>query len=221
MRLSKERVLNLARAHINLPPLATSDQQQVETMYELLKTSLLEERPWPFALAITDKLQTTKEGDNLNYQYRYKLPADALDVISLNPNQTGRSVGVLSNYDSIRIGIAPNDEDVRTRLSSASQKFYFKNGILYTNVKTDEVLYKRDPEEKEFSTDFMLALSWYLAKYLAISIAGTPELAGYCAREGDAHHARAYRTLNRLLPGIDQSVIDSWIRQYFGRIYWS
>ena len=220
-KLSKEKIVNLARSHINLPPLATGEQMQVDEMYELLKTSMLEERPWPFTLSITSDIQETKNGENLNYFYRYRTPANALGVVAINPNAQGNSNRVLSNYDSIRIGIAPNDENAYTRLSSTEPQFYFKGGILYSNCPVTEILYKKDPDEKEFTTDFMLALSWYLAKYLAVSISGQPELAAYCAREGDNHHARAYRSLARLLPGIDKAVLDSWIRQYWGRLYWS
>ena len=219
-KLSKERVINLARNHVNLPPLASSSQVQAEEMYELIKASMLEERPWPFCLEITSDLRPTESGQKLNYSYKYKLPTDAVGVVALSPNANYTVGDTLSRYDLIRIGIAPNDDQPPAASTNNLDGFHFKDGILHTNTKVDEVLYKREPAEKEFTTDFMLSLSWSLARYLAITVLGKSDIAAYCKQEADQYHSRAYKGLTRQFPNIDRKMLDSWVRQYYGRLWY-
>ena len=219
IKLSKEKVINLARAHITLPPLNAGAQRSTEEMYELLKTSMLEERPWPFCLALTTDIQSTDGGENLNYSFKYRLPADALGVVALNPNERYTLAAAASNYDLLRVGLSPGDDQPLSALTSR-QDFYFKAGILYSNVAVNEILYKRDPDEREFSTDFMLSLSWQLAKYLATSAKGRADLAAHCEREASMYHARAYRHLTQQFPGIDEKMLRNWIKQFYGRLYY-
>ena len=218
-KLSKEKVVNLARAHISLPPLSSSALRQTEEMYELLKSSMLDERPWPFCIALTSDVQSTTGGENLNFSYKYRIPADAVGVVALNPNQRYRESTRTSNYDLIRTGLTPDDDQPLASLTN-SQDFYFKAGILYSNIAVTEILYKRDPDEKEFSTDFMLSLSWQLAKYLSVSSKGRADLAAHCEREAGMYHARALRGLTQQFPSIDQKMLQNWIRQFYGRLYY-
>ena len=218
-KLSKEAVINLARSHITLPPLSSSAQKTTEDMYELLKSSAINERPWPFCLAISQDVQATDGGENLNYSFKYRIPADAVGVVAINPNQRYLTSATASRTDLIRIGLSPGDDLPLAALPSHSD-FYFKAGILYSNVQVTEILYKRDPDEREFSTDFMLSLSWQLARYLSVSVKGRADLAAFCEQEASRYHTRAYRGLTQQFPGIDAKMLNNWVKQYYGRLYY-
>ena len=217
-RLSKEKVINLARQHASLAALNSSTMQQAEEMYELLKDSMLEERPWPFALGLARGLQATDQGEDLNYRFKYRLPSDAVNVIAINSTKPYGIPSAASNYDLIRIGIAPIDDQPVGTLGSATD-FFVKAGLLHTNTEVSDILYVKTPAEKDFSTDFTLALSWALAKYFAITVSNNGELAAYCEREMGRHHTRALRGLNKQFPSIEKKVLYSWLKQYYGALY--
>lgn len=218
IKFSKERIINLARQHASLAALNSSTMSQAEDMFELLKNSMLEERPWPFGLALARELQQTDQGEDLNYQYKYRLPQDAVNVIALNPTTNYSVPNSASNYDLIRIGIAPTD-DQPIGLLKQSSDFFVKAGILHTNCQVTDIMYVKQPAERDFSVDFTLALSWALAKYFAITVSNNGELAAYCEREMNRHHTRALRGLNKQFPSIEKKVLYSWLKQYYGSLY--
>ena len=217
-KLTKPKIINLARKHISLPPISASQQASVEDMYELIKSSMLNERPWPFTVALARTVQTTTQGEDLGYAYKYRIPTDAIGVIALNPSARTRLSAAASNYDLLRVGLTPGDDqplaDVRQ-----NQDYHLKDGILHTFVPVNDLLYKRDAAEKEFTPDFLLSLSWQLAKYFALNQRGTAQYAQYCQQEADMYHARAYRGIAGNFPSIERKQFLSFLRQFYGSLY--
>ena len=193
-KLSKEALINQARHYASLAPLNSANMASAELQYDLIKASMLNERPWPFTVVISSDIHSTTQGEDLGYSKKYRLPADAVGVVALNP-RLRYTPNSNSNYDLIRIGLVPNDDQPVSNLSDG-QDFFVKNGILHANVDVDEILYQRDPKEKDLTVDFTLALAWNMAKYFAITVSNDGSLAAYCANEAETHHAKAVAWIN-------------------------
>ena len=215
--LSKEKVINQARHYVSLAPLNSHTMESAEIQYDLIKASMLQERPWPFTIALSRDIQATTQGEDLGYSYKYRLPVDALGVITINPNQR-YLVSAGSNHDRIRIGLAPVDDQPISNLVQ-EHNYFVKEGILHSNIEVDEILYQKEPKEKDFTVDFMLALSWNLAKFFAISVSNDGQLAAYCANEAETYHAKAMKGLTRMYPSIPARAFTNWVRLYYGSMY--
>ena len=216
-KLTKEGILNLSRRNVSLQGINSSETKHADEIYELEKATLLNERPWGFCLELSRDIQKTDQGKNLGYANKYKLPAKVIGVVALNPS-TNYGSRIAAGRSLLRVGLTPGDDLPRSQIDSFS-KFYFQNGVLHTDAEVNEVLVKIDPEEKDFTTEFLMCLSWRLAKYWAISIRGSGEYAGYAQREANDYHARAYRQLARQFPSIDEKQFYGWIGQYYGSLY--
>ena len=217
-RMSKEKLINQARTYASLAPLNSSTMESAELQYDLLKSSMLTERPWPFTVALSKEVQVTTKGEDLGYDRKYRIPVDAIGVIAINPNQRYLTNTVSSNYDLVRTGLSPGDDAPISRTTPHGD-FFVKSGILHTNVEVSEILYQRDPREKEYSTDFQLSLAWALAKHFAITVSNDGQLAAFCANEAETYHTKAMRGLTRLFPTIPARMLNIWIRVYYGSLY--
>lgn len=216
-KLTKTGIINLSRRHISLPTINASEQKSADEIYELHKATLLNERPWGFCLKLTQDIQPTNEGVDLGYQFKYKLPPKTLGVVALNPSQRF-TVGNVGARALLSVGYTPGD-DLPVSNDISKERFYFEDNVLHCNADVKEALIKIDPEEKKFTVEFMMCLSWQLAKYWAISIRGNGQFAGFAQREANNYHARAYRALARQFPSVDEQRFYGWLRQYYGSLY--
>ena len=216
-KLSKEALINQARSYASLAPLNSATMSTAELQYDLLKASMLRERPWPFTVALSKDIQSTTQGEDLGYSLKYRLPTDAIGVIALNPQNRYLPTSA-SNHDLLRIGLSPGDDQPIANIQQTGE-FFVKDGILHTNVNVTEILYQRDPREKEYTVDFQLSLAWALAKHFAITVSNDGQLAAFCANEAETYHTKAMRGLTRLFPTIPNRILTNWIRVYYGSLY--
>ena len=215
-KLTKNEIINLAlesSAQATLPP----DQLRAfDTIYELIKTSSLRERPWLFTLAATRDVNSTDKGGNRGFAYKYQLPKDTISVLSLNPSST--IPYSLSPAQGLSVGYAIDPYD---KLSQTTQpKYIFVDDVLHTDAEVSEVIYKKDAPESEWTTDFALVVMWKLAEYIATSRTQKPALASQCKRNARDYMIRALRPLSEVGPvPVSDRALQHWLRAWYKAIY--
>ena len=215
-KLTKNDIITLAlesAAQTRLPP----DQlTHFETIYELLKTSTLAERPWLFTLAVSRDLPTTDKGGNRGFTYRYTAPKDAVAVLNINPSST--IPYSISPAQGLSVGYAIDPYD---RLSQTQQpKFVFIDGVLHSDTEVNEIIYKKDAPESEWTGDFALVLMWKVAEYVATSRSQKPELIARCAKNVRDYTIRALRPLLEIGPTpVSEKALQHWLRAWYKALY--
>ena len=215
VKLTKNDIISLAlesAAQLRLPP----DQLQAfDNMYELMKESLLKERPWLFTLTLSKDLTETTEGGNRGFRYKYTLPKDCVQILTLNPSQ---SYITLSPEQARGIGISIDPYAVRN--AAIAPKYIFVNNVLHTDVRVTEVLYKKDAPEAEWPGDFSLALMWKLASYIASTRSQDPAVVNRCNKQSREYHLKALRPIQEVGPvPVTEKALQHWLLLYYNGLY--
>jgi hypothetical protein len=129
---------------------ATPEAEQVNLVFNDVRDTVLREHPWKFArkYATPASLVGLVPG---KWDYMYAYPSDALRVIRI-VNPLG------DDQPPIRFEIANNADDVQVILTNESEPT-----IEYTKQITDP---------QQFDPQFVIALSYRLAQYIAMPITG-------------------------------------------------
>ena len=153
---SEVQIARLALQHIgdrfdiNSLTESSPEAEQVNLVFSDVRDMVLREHPWKFARKYTSPAQLSGTAPG-NWDYMYAYPSDAMRIIRI-VNPLG------DNQPPIRFEIARNSDDVRVILSNESEPTFE-----YTSRVTDP---------QQFDPQFVIALSYRLAQYIAIPITG-------------------------------------------------
>ena len=171
---------------------AGTEAEQVNLVFENARDALLAEHPWGFAKTYytPSALSATPPA---NWTYAFTYPAEALKVWRIE-DPLGRE------REPIPFEVA------RITISGTPTK------VLLTDDETPEFLYTyalTDPAE--FSPHFVLALSWRIAKMIALPLTGSAEVKDRVERDAavEIGHAKS----NDANEGVfrEQSIDPDWI----------
>ena len=215
-KLTKNDIISLAlesAAQIRVPP----DQlTHFDTMYELIKNSTLKERPWLFTLTVTKDLRATEDGGNRGFKNKYRLPKDALSVLQLNPGQL--IPFTVSPDIALTVGYNIDRHD---RLSQLTRpRFIYVDGVLHTDIEVNEVIYKNDPPESQWSEDFALVVMWKLAEYIATTRSQKRELVAKARQQAREYTLKAIRPILEIGPSpVSEKSLQHWLDVYYRALY--
>ena len=215
-KLTKNDIISLSlesAAQIRVPP----DQlTHFDTMYELMKESMLKERPWLFTLAVTTDLQPTEEGGERGFRYKYLVPKDCVDVLMLNPDSAfpptlspdiARTVGISIDPESYPYG-------------NLRPKYVFVDGVLHTDTTVTKLLYKKDAPEAEWPGDFSLALMWSLAEFIATTRSQKREIVAKARQMKREYTLKAIRPILDVGPDpVTELALNHWLHAYYSALY--
>lgn len=133
---------------------ASPEAEQVNLVFADVRDMVLREHPWKFArkYASPASLAGVVPG---NWSYMYAYPTDAMRIIHI-VNPLGDSA------PPIRFEVARNADDAKVLLTNESEPTF-----AYTKQVTDP---------QQFDPQFVIALSYRLAQYIAIPITGDRQL---------------------------------------------
>lgn len=157
---SEVQIARLALQHIgdrfdiNSLTESSPEAEQVNLVFDDVRDMVLREHPWKFARKYTSPAQLSGTAPG-NWDYMYAYPSDAMRIIRI-VNPLG------DNQPPIRFEIARNSDDVRVILSNESEPTFE-----YTSRVTDP---------QQFDPQFVIALSYRLAQYIAIPITGDRQI---------------------------------------------
>ena len=130
------------------------EAEQVNLVFSDVRDMVLREHPWKFARKYTSPAQLSGTAPG-NWDYMYAYPSDAMRIIRI-VNPLG------DNQPPIRFEVARNGDDVRVILTNESEPTFE-----YTSRVTDP---------QQFDPQFVIALSYRLAQYIAIPITGDRQM---------------------------------------------
>jgi hypothetical protein len=154
---SAVEICNLALSHLGHTKRISSFTEQSEEarlcsiFYEIVRDIVLREYKWPFASVIS-ALGLVEEDPNDEWSYSYRYPSDCLDV--------RRILGGLRNDT--------RESRVPYLISQDSS-----GRILYCDIEDAFIEYtKREDDTSFYPPDFVMALSYRIASYLAPALTG-------------------------------------------------
>jgi hypothetical protein len=158
MATSEVEICNLALRHLgisneigDLETSAAPEAQACRAFYDTVRDAVLRDFPWPFANR-TVELAGQEETPAGDYAYSYVYPSDCVQALR-----------ILSG--------------VRSETQSTKVKYRIANGVSSTLIHTDDsapiLEYTiREEDPTRYPADFVIALSYRLASYLAPSVTG-------------------------------------------------
>ena len=159
MSFSKTNLYNITLKNLGIGVTVQSTTESniynstLNTYYEVAKEQALKDFDWNFARTYRELTLTVNDCENPRYQYEYDYPNDCLEAREL-------------------VDVSP---DVRTAFEPASSSIT-KSLVINTNVNPAKLRYtRRIDNESEFTAEFLMAFSWYLAFLAAPSIASDAE----------------------------------------------
>lgn len=175
---SEVDICNLALGHLGdnatiasiRPPEGSPQAEHCARFYPIARDMLLEMAYWNFAMRRSKLAQVTNDWPE--WRYAYALPGDALNIVSLLPEDATDDYSTRfiptdtpaysHNYSPV-IGAgryAPQPYTIETKQDGTS--------ILYSNMENAVLRYTVFvTDTTQFSPLFIMALSWYLASMLA------------------------------------------------------
>ena len=156
MSFSKVQIFNIVLRNLGVSiSIQNIDQADVntttlKTFYDLALQQALKDFDWNFASTIRELSLTGNASDNPKYEYEYDYPNDCLAAREL-----------------------VNNADEKTNFQVASN-FTTKSRVINTNITPAYLRYtRRVDNEAEFTAEFIMAFSWYLAFLSALAITGS------------------------------------------------
>lgn len=150
---SKTSICNMALSHLGIAkPIANIDSEQSQeaaacrTFYDVSRDRVSRDVAWPFLTKI-EALALVEENPNEEWAYAYRYPSDCLDVRKIQS-------GVRNETNSQRIPYKIASDDQGLLLFTDRE-----DAILEYTVRLDNV--------NLYPADFMMALSYRLATYIA------------------------------------------------------
>ena len=219
-RLTKDRIIKQAMQVAHMNPPANFDFGRYDDIYELKKASMLKERPWPFTLKITRDLSSPGTPPDLGYPFVYELPADAIDVLALNPDQAVPSAPSLGSVRrALRRGYQI-DKTADVDRNTLVRSYFYSNQLLHSDQVVTSVIYKSDVKEEDFSENFSLALIYTMAEFFAKSVQQRLQMAAVFAANAKRYHVKAAgERANSQETSWGTYVLNRWIDVFYGSIY--
>jgi hypothetical protein len=129
---------------------ATPEAEQVNLVFANVRDMVLREHPWKFARKYASPAALSGDAPG-NWDYMYSYPSDALRIIRIvNPLGDDKA--------PLRFEVARNSADLRVILTNESEPTFE-----YTQRITDP---------QQFDPQFVVALSYRIAQYIAMPITG-------------------------------------------------
>ena len=158
MSFSKTNLYNITLKNLGIGVTVQSTTESniynstLNTYYAVAKEQALKDFDWNFASTIRELTLTENDCENPRYTYQYDYPNDCVSARELiNASNENIPFEVASNFIT-------NTQVINTNITPAS--------LRYTRRITDE---------SEFTAEFLMAFSWYLAFLAAPSIASDAE----------------------------------------------
>jgi hypothetical protein len=153
MATSKTEICNLALSHLgqdkeiaDLDTENSSAARSCRRFYEEVRKKTLRDYDWPFATRIS-ALSLKEEEPNDEWGYSYYYPADCLNARKILS-------GVRNDTETTKMPYEISHEDDGT--------------VIFTDKEEAELKYTKDIEDvSRFPSDFVLALSYHLAYFIA------------------------------------------------------
>lgn len=133
---------------------ASPEAEQVNLVFADVRDMVLREHPWKFARKYVSPAELSGTAP-ANWAYMYAYPSDAMRVIRI-VNPLG------DDKPPIRFEVARNADDLKVLLTNESEP---------TFEYTQRII---DPQQ--FDPQFVIALSYRLAQYIAIPITGDRQI---------------------------------------------
>lgn len=168
-----------------------SEMTQELKIYDIYLRDLLEERNWVWSFGTTRSVTQTEDGNDLGFKYRYRIGADAEEVVAIN---FGSNIGLagLSIHESLRAGYAI-DPIGEPEGIPGDNSFVFINGVLHSNSEVTSVIFKKIPDPVEMPTPFKILLAWKMATHFVIEPGGDRDRQDTINSELRKAHLRACR----------------------------
>ena len=149
---------------------------------------------------------------DLGFRYRYDAPGDIIEALEGNPTMGTRFI---NQSEALRFGYTANEEDLRNQDNNKNKPLLI-DGILYSDVELNELIYKREVTPAAMNPMFREYLIYELALiYAAVINAKDKNLMNYLMQKKDELELAAI-TKNLKRPADPQlSAIYSWIKQYY------
>lgn len=168
MAFSATQIANLGLSRIGVRQLIESltddestEAQAANLLYEPMRDAVLSDAHWPFARR-TVTLALVEEDPNSDWSFSYRRPTDCIRAIRINNS------GRLDQSGLYPFEIGADDA----------------GGLIFTDVEDPVLQYvSRIEDPSQFSVDFVMALSWRMAKELALTLAVAKDYAQNATRE--------------------------------------
>jgi len=156
---NKTEISNLALAHLgagkriaNLETEKSSEAQACRTFYDLSRDATFRDFPWSFANIERKVLALVEEDPTTDWAYSYRYPVDCVNLLKIHSDTRNDTRQSRVPY---KIGKDSEGKLIYTDKEDAE--------VMYTQLVTDTSLYP---------ADFILALSFRLAGYIAPQVTG-------------------------------------------------
>ena len=166
MSYSKAQIFNLALNNLGISATIQNTDNQVDTLniilnnyYDIAKEHVLKNHDWGFASRYRSLAKSsTMSATNLKFKYQYDYPNDCLTVHSVI-NNAGKNIEYEIASDSV------------------GQK------VIFTNEEGVNIRYTANVDKEAFfSSEFVIALTWYLAFLSSSAISGSSEDKNNCLK---------------------------------------
>ena len=209
--MNKYDIIKQALYRAKRGSVAQSNATELENVYDFTLPSILEKHDWIFSFGYTTNLQKTASGTDIGFRYRYDAPGDIIEALEGNPSIGTRFI---SPREALRFGYTANEEDLLNQ--DNANKPILIDGVLYSDVELNSLIYKREVTPAAMSPMFREYLIYELALiYAAATNSKDRSLMEYLRTEKDEHQLAAI-TKNLKKPADPQlTAIYSWIQQYY------
>lgn len=187
--MTVNELLNEALREADSDSLSSNELTVFLSTYHLYLDDLLEERPWLFTFASTSNITPTEDGPDLGFDYKYRIPSDAIDVIGLNMEATPV---FYSDKEALKMGYSPS------RLGDnappgETNSFIYLGGILHSHEEITCVVYRRKVTPDVMKPSFRLLMVLTLAERFARTIGKDQILIDRLRSAKKTQHLRACR----------------------------
>lgn len=168
VEICKLALSNIRARSINSLTEASVEAQQCKLKYPIVRDFMLRDTQWQFAREV--KALALRTDEPLEWVYAYQYPSDCLNLRYITGDfgfkeQTAEGIAFRDRHD---VWFIEPEKQVPYELGSFSDG----KAILTDQKEAYAVYTKRVTDPNQFDSQFLMALSWYLAAELAVPIIG-------------------------------------------------
>lgn len=215
--MTKSQLINHALELAEQTAVDSSLQENYEATFNLYYSDFIKKRPWGFAHSIVTNLQTTNDGADLGYKYKYSLGnIDAEEVLDINFQDRGLNVNRFrSREEALDFGYTLPDDAILG--ANDTKNFIYISGVLHSDTVVTKALIKKQVDITALTPESTILFATILAKVFAKTITRKQDVITRLERDELDAWVNATRKENQEAQNPQLRGVFEWLNAYYSQ----